>query len=103
MPCPSGSQASEGAKRLHDREQAAHEALHATSGADLEQETCLVCAGVAHDMHLPATNVRDVPDVEPTFLAPHSHGQGPGQDFDPLVLAGMDVTRDPAPRIELHL
>ena len=54
-------------------------------------------------MHLPTMNVRDLPNAEPTFLAPHSHGQGPGQDFDPLVLAGMEVTRDPTPRIESHL
>lgn len=97
------SQASERSKRLHDREQPPHEPLHATSGADLEQEACLVRAGIAHDMHLPTMNVRCLPDPEPTFLAPHSHGQGPGQNLDPLVLASMDVTRDPTPRIEPHL
>jgi hypothetical protein len=53
-------------------------------------------------MHLPTTNVRDIPDLEPTLLAPHSHGQASGQDFDPLVSARMDVTRNPAARIEPH-
>jgi hypothetical protein len=96
------SQASEGAKRLHDREQAAHEPFHPTSGADVKQEACLVWAGVAYDMHLPAMDVRDVSDAEPMFLASHSHAQGPGQDFYPLVLASMEVTRDPTPWIEPH-
>jgi hypothetical protein len=48
-------------------------------------------------------HVRYLPDIESTFLTSDSHCQGPGQDLDPLVLASMDVTRDPTPRIESHL
>ncbi len=96
------SQAGEGSKQLHDREQAAHEPLHATSGPDLEQEACLIDACVAHDVHLATMNVRDLSDAEAVVFAPHSDGQRPGEDFDPFVLTSVEVTRDPTTRIEPH-
>lgn len=90
-------------QRPHEREHAAHEPLHATGGADLQQEAGLVRASVAHDVHLPTTYLRCLPDPEPTLVAPHADGHRPRQNLDSLVLPSMDMTRDPAPGVKPHL